>query len=1419
MGTVLALTVGLLLILQQWDLLHGFGKLSFTHDLLLLVLTPLLAWRCRRRLEKVGKPARQVLLLGAGLSVCLALLAIVNHAATESAISPWSTGSETRLLHSAGSIRREFKEFVRELQEPAREWPPAAMEEARPQQFHRLRKIVDARGNERARYGWTLWQGGSPVAWAGRTTALGVSYPGADRDGFRILKRGAALILLFSSQLPEDSWLLGEYLLQSPLEHDPRLPLPALQEVRREERVSMDLVLSSEEGGEDLAVFDREAGDLHWSEQRGRKASLFFPLRDPSGKILVLVTLRDSPEDAVLKTFASGTEGAGVLFTALASCLAAHLLFRSRRSAEGRSDWARLAMGSAVLWTGRAALLPLSSLFPALPALARDRFACTLAFGLFQSPADLFLTSVFLGIQVWWWDRWLEQEVLDPHALRRVGLGTIVPLALGGAFLLRLAGEVPLDARFDLLKVEFFPPGGVKLLVQAGIFLLFASWLALARGTLRSALGRGQEPASARPGRLPWLARLYGYVCLATLLYLPVVGWASARQREGFFERELLPEIEFQRSQRRDLLEGVIRQIPRSTTIRDLLGKSLANPEEGAAYRVWAATALSEAGLSSSLRIFSEDGRLLGRFGLNLPASLESPSPPPEEITPVRRFIARGVGSLRPAMLAGEAAVRTASGERVRVQVHLLDEYENLSFVRADNIYVQLFRGARPQRTNPELVGSEPLVALYDPDGHRLYSNLESGPTLPPPLIRDLAPGKARWVSLALGEEKYRALIKRKADLILAVGFLLPSALERTGGCVRLTLLGTLVALGLLGSLAFLAGPRNYSVFRGARFFRRLLVFFLVASLIPLLSLAFLFHRFAVRETEMDVASEGLASLGTARRIIEDYRAAQEGPGDAPLGDDVAFWLSRVVRQDINLYAAEHLFATSTRELYASGLLSTRLSGEVYERVVLSGDAFALSEERVADLEYLTIAAPIDLGGDLAGILSLPLALKKREILRKRADVEEAILIVTVAMLLLLTILAHQLARRVSEPIAALAEAARRIERGDYDAEVRVRARDEAALLIDSFNRMAASLRRQREDLRRRSDYIEKILLNATTGVISTDPAGRIVTINPAARLLLGLSDRPPEGEGLLELFGRSEGLGPLQGALGSSPPGREKSWQVTLPGGGERPLSLRVVSLPFRELPDSAPGRILLLEDLTETVRSSRLEAWADMARRIAHEIKNPLTPIQLSADHLRKVHRSGDPRFAEILEQCLDTIHNQVRALRRIAADFSDYARIPRLRPETVTAGEILEEVLLPYRSAPPAGIRLEARVQSGTPPLFVDRALIRRALLNLVENALEAMTAGGTLTLTAEPVPDPPGDGRPRVRIRVRDTGPGMDSETRAHLFEPYFSTKSSGTGLGLSIVRKTTEEQGGRVEIQSSPGTGTEVTLDLPGTPAC
>jgi nitrogen fixation/metabolism regulation signal transduction histidine kinase len=222
---------------------------------------------------------------------------------------------------------------------------------------------------------------------------------------------------------------------------------------------------------------------------------------------------------------------------------------------------------------------------------------------------------------------------------------------------------------------------------------------------------------------------------------------------------------------------------------------------------------------------------------------------------------------------------------------------------------------------------------------------------------------------------------------------------------------------------------------------------------------------------------------------------------------------------------------------------------------------------------------------------------------------------------------------------------------------------------------------------------------------------------------------------------------------------------------------------------------------------RTHRLEAWAEMARQVAHEIKNPLTPIQLSAEHLRRVHADRGKPMGAVLESCVTSILGQVRLLRQISSEFSSFASAPTARPGPVDLPDLVAEVVDPYRTGLAGRIDVDNQVAPPLPRVFVDRTLIARALSNIVENALHAMPGNGALRLTAEA-------GTDDVLLRVSDTGVGMDEEALALVFEPYFSTKATGTGLGLPIARRNVELSGGEIEVNSKSGTGTTVTLRLP-----
>jgi nitrogen fixation/metabolism regulation signal transduction histidine kinase len=232
------------------------------------------------------------------------------------------------------------------------------------------------------------------------------------------------------------------------------------------------------------------------------------------------------------------------------------------------------------------------------------------------------------------------------------------------------------------------------------------------------------------------------------------------------------------------------------------------------------------------------------------------------------------------------------------------------------------------------------------------------------------------------------------------------------------------------------------------------------------------------------------------------------------------------------------------------------------------------------------------------------------------------------------------------------------------------------------------------------------------------------------------------------------------------------------------------------------------LQQQRSELERTHRLEAWAEMARQVAHEIKNPLTPIQLSAEHLLHVHADRGKPLGPILDGCVDSILSQVRLLRQIASEFSSFASSPTPRLGPASLADLVDEVVRPYTPGASARVQFRVDVPGSLPPVMVDRMLIGRALTNVIDNALHAMPGGGTLSIAAQVTP------AARVEMSVTDTGVGMDEEALRRLFEPYFSTKAVGTGLGLSIARRNVELNHGTIAVHSRRGQGTRVTLTLP-----
>jgi two-component system nitrogen regulation sensor histidine kinase NtrY len=642
-----------------------------------------------------------------------------------------------------------------------------------------------------------------------------------------------------------------------------------------------------------------------------------------------------------------------------------------------------------------------------------------------------------------------------------------------------------------------------------------------------------------------------------------------------------------------------------------------------------------------------------------------------------------------------------------------------------------------------------------------------------------------------------------------------PTLIDALGDTVRLLLAGLAVfALGaLVSTLSGIGGLEALGNALRSSFYTKLLAVVLLASLVPLVSLSIFLRAYIDRRGEASLADSAAAVVGAARRVVEDYQTVgEEDPTipRLPINDAALWWLRRVVGQEIHVYEDGAVAATSKPELFDSGLVQRRLPGEIDRDVVRGAQPVVVLKEHLGAVPLPVAYARVDEpGGPRDAVIAVPLVIEQRASARSADRLVEMLLLLTTALVLMLAGSAALIARRVADPVRRLADASRRIAGGDYAMRLASSSRDEMGALVTDFNRMAEALAGQRADLIKGRDYIEALLRHATTGVVSTDAAGRVVTINPAAQALLAGPDGPPRpGERWPDALRGGTARRALAEAL-AHPPADGSPLEVDLDG-ADGPIRVRAVRVPLPDPAGREPGSLVLLDDVTSLMKSNQLAAWAEMARAIAHEIKNPLTPIQLSAEHVRKLlHDRGVLPSPEITA-CLDTIVRQVRELRDISGAFSTYAKLPDLALVHVDLAAFLREIAAPYRAAPPPGVRIEEH-HVDAPPLLADPTVLARAIVNLIENALQAMPQGGTLRITSGP--HEPGE----VVLTVEDTGAGLTPEARARLFEPYFSTKSSGTGLGLAIVQRVVAGHGGTIEVTSAPGHGTTMRIRLKQSP--
>ena len=430
-------------------------------------------------------------------------------------------------------------------------------------------------------------------------------------------------------------------------------------------------------------------------------------------------------------------------------------------------------------------------------------------------------------------------------------------------------------------------------------------------------------------------------------------------------------------------------------------------------------------------------------------------------------------------------------------------------------------------------------------------------------------------------------------------------------------------------------------------------------------------------------------------------------------------------------------------------------------------------------------------------------------------------LMLTLMILVAATWMGLYLAKRITRPVQMLAAAADEIGAGHLDHRVEPETRDEFGSLIEAFNRMAADLsisrrrlerssvelERKHQDVEARRRYVETILERIATGVISVDTAGHVRTFNAAASRLLGL-DSSVSGLPVSTVFGTPE-LKPLASLIDEAARSREEALpqEVSIARDG-RELHLAVMTTPLRREDGVSDGIVLVFDDVTPLIRAQKVAAWREVARRLAHEIKNPLTHIQLSAERMRRHFSGAAVPTQALVQECTSTIVGEVESLKSLVDEFSQFARMPAPRAVSTDLQALLSDVLTLYEGIF-AEVQLRPRFADGLPRVSVDPEQIRRVMINLIDNAVEAMDRCGVIDVEAHHV-----RAESLVRIVVADDGPGIPPTERDKLFLPYYSTKRRGSGLGLAIVRRIVAEHGGSIDVTDNVPRGTRFTVELP-----
>ena len=629
----------------------------------------------------------------------------------------------------------------------------------------------------------------------------------------------------------------------------------------------------------------------------------------------------------------------------------------------------------------------------------------------------------------------------------------------------------------------------------------------------------------------------------------------------------------------------------------------------------------------------------------------------------------------------------------------------------------------------------------------------------------------------------------------------------------------------------------------GSKIKSRLLLYFAAVSLLPIIAMAGFSYLFMNRALERWFAQfpEEVVLQAKAvqlRALADESRRLNETAGmiaaslngknvsQAELDSIVA--AGNLTRLDL-LTADMQPIATSLKPIDSpqreelDELLKKIVAGNLSDPAYADGSGFDAGVIQLGDGRRLIVVPNYRV--DSGGIEMADTSLLEFDRLKQRQITVRQIGLLTLGVLTFLLIFASTwtafyIARGLTVPIKALAEGADEIARGNLSHRVDVLAEDELALLVAAFNQMSSRLEANSAELRDRRRYIETVLQSLPTGVISFDSDNRVGTINRAAVNILAVSGRNTIGSPLTDIVS-DENRAILERVIARAKRiGSASEQSVLRTESGELPVALTATALSV------GAGAVLVIEDMSELIAAQRASAWQEVARRMAHEIKNPLTPIQLAAERIAKrFAESGklsivgavpsigatDERMKNVVDEGTATIIREVQSLKSMVDEFTRFARLPEAEPEAGDLNDVIVQVLELYNERL-NGVHIQRNLSPDLPATMIDSEQMKRVFVNLIDNSVEAFDSAQeekTITITTRY-----DMARDIIVSEISDNGRGIAPSDLQKLFQPYFSTKGRGTGLGLAIVHRIITEHSGKIKAVANQPHGARFIVELP-----